>query len=519
MTNQGTDLPDNLGNLLARAGVGERTVFIDLRRPDAIVEISANDFDQRVKSFARGLKSLGIKAGDRVGFLSQNRWEMLVGYFGSMYIGAVSVPINHKFPAKTIAHIVADANVALMFSDEIRRPLVPSGTKIVGFDDVGADGYGAFVDPGEVKVFSPSADDIAEILYTSGSTGMPKGVPLNHQGQLWALSKFLEPLNQNSASQRSLIVAPFYHMNALFYSSVHLLNGVTIICQPQFDAASYVDAIARYQCTHLSGVPSIFAMVAALDSASRPANLSSVKRIGIGSAPLSTALLQQVSSIFPSAQISNSYGTTEAGPAIFSFRKGEARAPSLSVGYPLDDVQWRLAGGASSTQGVFDLKTNALTNGYLNRPDADAERFEDGWFKTNDIMRRDADGFFYFVSRADDMFVCGGENIFPGEVEGVLNRHPAVQQSVVVGAPDDIKGMVPVAFVVRMSDTETSESEIKNFCIETGPVYAHPRAVVFKRSLPVGGTHKVDRRALEDEAMELVIALGRAAAIELSCVT
>jgi acyl-CoA synthetase (AMP-forming)/AMP-acid ligase II len=509
--NQATGkMPFNLGDLLLRAGMGERTAFVDLRLEGKPVEITASDFDQHIHAFARGLKKLGIQPGQSVGLLSENRWEMLVAYLGTMFMGAVAVPINHRLPRETVGHIIKDADIRLMFFDEGRRSFISGDVRNIGIDDSGADGFQAFLNPGSIDAYVPDDNDIAEILYTSGSTGMPKGVPLTHTGQLWALNHYLEPLDGARTGRNTIIAAPLYHMNGLIFSCACLLNATIIISLPKFDAARYIQAVADYRCAELSGVPTMFAMIAALADRPSPAELRCVKKITIGSAPLSDALLNQMSTMFPAAKISNGYGSTEAGPAIFGPHPDGKPQPWLSVGYPLKEIQWRLRGGTSPDVGAFELKTGALPKGYLNRPDADRERFENGWFKSNDIMRRDEDGFFYFVSRADDMFVCGGENIYPEEVEALLNRHPSVQQSLVVSAPDDIKGLVPVAFVVPMPREKASEQVIKTFCLEKGAAYSHPRRVVFKDALPVGGTHKIDRRSLEREALELMVAAGRA---------
>ena len=501
-------LPSNLGDLLHRADTGDRDVLIDLRTANEPRAFSAGELDACLRAFARGLKDRGIEPGGRVGLLSENRWEMLVGYLATMYLGAVAVPINHKFPPETIDYIERDADLDLVFCDGQRRSLVPDGTRAISFDDTS--GFDTFLDPGPLGAYQPEPDDVAEILYTSGSTGFPKGVPLTHRGQLWALGKYLSP--PAGGEERSLIVAPLYHMNAIVYSSACLLNGVTIVMQPRFDAERYIDAVAKYRCTQLSGVPTMLAMVAALGRDTVPSDLSFVKTVAIGSAPLSDAMLRQIQVLFPAAEVSNGYGTTEAGPAVFGPHPDGKPRPPLSIGYPYDDVEWRLTGGDSPDEGVLELRTAALATGYVNRPDADNERFSNGWYNTNDIMHRDNDGFFYFVSRADDMFVCGGENVYPGEVEKRLNRHPAVQQSFVVGAPDDLKGTVPVAFVVPMRGVELDEAALRSFTLENGPAYAHPRRIVFKSSLPLGGTQKVDRKSLEQEAAKLMIASGRATA-------
>jgi len=501
-------LPTNLGDLVSRAGVGARLVLIDLRDQRKPVEISATEFDRRIKAFANTLLGMGIKPGQRVGFLSGNCWEFLAAYLGTMYCGAVAVPVNYKFPRKTVEYIIRDSDISLLFHDRARQALVPDHTRSL---DLGQSDLWRFPNRSHqaVNAYEPEQDDVAEILYTSGSTGVPKGVPLTHKGQLWALSKYLEPVEEDTASGANIIVAPLYHMNAVAFSCAALLNASTIILQPTFDAATFVKAAVSYGCKYLSGIPTMFAMVVALDDSERPDGLDCIEEIKIGSAPLSSALLDGIRRVFPVAEIHNSYGSTEAGPAIFGPHPRGIPQPPLSIGYPFAEVKWRLTGGESADEGELELITPALVKGYLNRPDADQERFADGWYKTGDIMRRDENGFMYFVSRADDMFVCGGENIFPGEVEALLNLHPQVQESLVTPAPDDLKGTVPVAFVVPVPGTHPDEETLKHFCLENAPAYAHPRKIFLKDKLPVSGTFKIERRVLEAEASAWMVKIGR----------
>jgi acyl-CoA synthetase (AMP-forming)/AMP-acid ligase II len=344
-----------------------------------------------------------------------------------------------------------------------------------------------------------------EILYTSGSTGRPKGVVLSHAGQLWALSVHVAATPM--AGERSLIVAPLYHMNALFNVSVCLLNGIEVVLMPRFDAAAYLKAVARHRCTLLSGIPTMFALMARQRELLTRLDLSSVKAVTIGSAPLTEALVARVQEMFPQAAISNGYGTTEAGPSIFEDHPQGLPRPLLSLGYPLPDVEVRLAGGTGDA-GVLQVRSPAMFTEYLNLPGVTGAKLHDGWYDTGDVMRRDRSGFYYFTGRADDMFVCGGENVYPGEIEKMLERHPAVLQAAVVAVPDEIKGEIPIAFVV-LKERGVSPEELKRFALESGPAYSHPRAFVVVDELPVATTHKLDKRPLQAQALAAAKALKR----------
>jgi acyl-CoA synthetase (AMP-forming)/AMP-acid ligase II len=174
--------------------------------------------------------------------------------------------------------------------------------------------------------------------------------------------------------------------------------------------------------------------------------------------------------------------------------------PPLSLGHPMASVELRLKGGETADDGVLQMRTGAVSPGYHNLPDETAKRFRDGWYDSGDVMRRDADGFYYFVGRADDMFVCGGENIYPGEVEMMLERQPGVLQATVVPLADEIKGQRPVAFIVRREGSSVTEDEIKAFALDNGPANEHPRHVAFLDELPLAGTNKIDVRKLTERA-------------------
>jgi len=505
----------NLGDLLRLPAHGESTAVIDAREGAARAALSAFDFDALCRAIGRGLQRRGLEAGARVGILAENRLEFIACYFGIMRIGAVAVPVNHKLPRPTIEHIFRDSAIEWVFCDAPRRPLVPAGIVVVDFDADGGAEFEALLDAGDLRTFMPATDDadgeLAEILYTSGSTGLPKGVPLGHHGQLWAIAHYLEPLPEAPPRDTTLVVAPFYHMNGLFNVSVALAKRVAVVLLPRFDARRYLEAVSRHRCTLLSGIPTMFALMVREHDLIARLDLGSVRDVTIGSAPLTDALLAQVQALFPNAQVKNGYGTTEAGPAVFGPHPQGLPRPPLSLGYPYPDVQCALVEGPSDDHGILALRTVALTRGYLNQPQATAARIRDGWYLTGDVMRRDAEGFYFFVGRSDDMFVCGGENVYPGEIEKLLERHPEVAQAIVVAAPDDIKGQIPVAFIVPRAGAAPTGEAIKQHALREGPAYAHPRFVEFLAQLPVSGTHKIDRTALTAAALSIVRAAGRSA--------
>jgi long-chain acyl-CoA synthetase len=499
----------NLGDVLRLPPNGERVTLVDLREETRARELSALEFDALCVAVARGLLRRGVRHGARVGILAENRIEFIAAYLGIMRMGAVAVPVNYRLPRETIAHIFRDSAIELTFADGVRRPLVPQTVPVIDLDGDHAQGFQALLDPGLFDTFVPKEEDLAEILYTSGSTGLPKGVPLNHHGQLWAINHYLEPLSADGPQDTSIVVAPLYHMNGLFNITVALAKRTRVITLPRFDARRFLDVAAQYRCTVLSGIPTMFALMVRERDLIAQLDLNSVRDVTIGSAPLTDALLAQVKALFPNAEVRNGFGTTEAGPAVFGPHPAGLVRPPLSLGYPFADVGCKLIDGTSSDSGVLALRTPALMQGYLNQPQATASRLRDGWYVTGDVMRKDQDGFYFFVGRADDMFVCGGENIYPGEIEKLLERHGAVAQAIVVPAPDDIKGQIPIAFIVPRRGTAVSSEDIKQYALREGPAFAHPRFVEFMAQLPVSGTHKIDRSWLTAEAERIVRAAGR----------
>lgn len=489
----------NIGKCFDARVAPDKVAIVELADFDRPKETSYREFDAACDAVARGLLKRGYRRGERIGILSLNRLEYLHAYFGTMRAGLVSVPISFKLPPETLRHIAADSELRAIFHDRDREALCPPGPARIGFDD---GGFAGLLDPGAFDAVEPAPGELAMVLYTSGSTGMPKGVLLSHDSQRWSLETSAK-LYGDRSHHRYIVGAPMFHMNATISVKGALAAGASIVFLPAFDAKNYARAIERHRVTWLTSVPTMLALVAREKELIGGLDFASVTNVTMGSAPLTQALIDRVQALFPKAAINNSYGTTEAGPAPFGIHPDGVPRPPLACGYPVPGSEAELREGPHADEGVLYMRNPMMMSGYANLPEKTASVLRDGWYRSGDIFRRDKDGFFYFVGRADDMFVVGGENVWPGEVERLLERQPGVHQACVVPVPDDIKGAIPFAFVVRAPGTSATEAEIKEFALANGPAYAHPRFVAFRSEIPLAATNKPDRKRLIGEAEAL----------------
>lgn len=495
----------NLGAVIGAHSPRDGLAFIGLDAHQGERRYTYAQLDDLANAIARGLAARGFDQGERIALLAYNSVESIAAVLGIMRAGLVAVPVNHRFPATLIDYVIADSGARLLFCDAAHQGAAP-GLPRVSLEPAALD---RFADHGPCQAFQPLADEPAMMLYTSGSTGKPKGVLLSHAAHLWVVRTRLRttPLRD----ERALIAAPLYHMNALALALLVLASGATAVLLPQFTAAAYIRAIERYRCTWLTAVPPMIAMMLREKSLVERADLSCVNVVRMGSAPVSASLLEQIHRLLPNARVINAYGTTEGGPVVFGPHPDGLSGPPLAVGHAHPDVRIRLRDetGALGDEGVLELNSPGLMSGYHNRPDLPSPFTGDGFYVTGDVFRRDAEGFYTFVGRRDDMFVSGGENIYPGEVEKLLERHPAVQQACVVPVEDEIKGFKPMAFVVRREGHAVGEAELKAFTLEHAPAYQHPRRLWFLDTLPLASTNKIDRKALLDRARQNLQDSGR----------
>jgi len=494
----------NLGQLISRDPDLSKIAIIDLGTQDQAREISYAALDAMANSVARALAQRGIERGDRVAIVSANCVEYLAACFGIMRAGLVAVPVNYRFPPKIIDFVLRDANAKFVFCDQERRAHCSAGISTFCFDEAAGTEFDQFINPGTFTGIVPLPNEPAMFLYTSGSTGVPKGVVLSHQSHIWVVETRLA--DRDLSRQRYLIAAPLYHMNALALAQLAIAGYSTIVLLPSFIARRYIKAIGRYRCTWLTAVPPMIAMMLREVELLAATDLSSVEFVRMGSAPVSQNLMSSLRRALPQAAITNAYGTTEGGPIAFGPHPDGLPIPDMSVGFPHPKVQVRLAAGdeRNAEQGVLEMKCPAVMLGYHNRPDLPTPITSDGFYVTGDIFRRDENGFHYFVGRSDEMFNCGGENIYPGDVERMLERHADVSQAAVVPIDDEVKGQKPVAFIIPKAGRHPSEDDIKQFALTNGPAYQHPRFVWIVHKLPLASTNKIDRSALRRLAQQWV---------------
>jgi long-chain acyl-CoA synthetase len=493
----------NLGNLGIEYRNDQRLAVIDLWDPENPREIDYPTYHASCDAVARGLIERGFKVGDRIGILCSNRVEFLEIFYGAMRAGIVPVSIGVLQPKDTVAWIVDDSNVKLVFCDGALKQNLPDGVAFVDVDSDGDDGLSAFKRPGSLTPFVPEYDSVAFQPYTSGSTGRPKGVLLSHRAHSW-VAETISRDRDFSPADRMIVAAPLYHKHAMNSIKCVLVGGSTVVLMRKFDARRYVEVINRYQTTVVSGVPTIFAMMLQQRDLLAGRDYSFVRLATMGGAPATDTLIDAVAETFPSADIVQIFGITEASAALFGRHPERALRPRHSIGWPIAGNEFRLVGGDDENFGTLHVRGPGLMNGYHNNPTEMARRLKDGWFDTGDILRKDPTGWYYFIGRSDDMFVSSGHNIYPSEVEVMLERHPDVEQAVVVPAPDEIKYRIPYAFIVKRAGSSLSEEDVKQHALKNAPPYQYPRKVIFMTSLPMNAVGKIDRKGLTSQVAAMV---------------
>jgi len=508
-------LPENLGHLF------DVPLQIQPTAPAVLqddVVLTFKELDERCNRMANALASLGIRPGDRVALMFTNDYRFIESLLGAMRLGAVPVPLNIRMGDEAIRYIADHSEaVALIANSEMAaraRSLVPQVPGLRHFI-VDAEAAGKALNyeqtlEAAAPVFArrkTAFDEVCMQPYTSGSTGKPKGVLLTHGGQIWNID-LLCKLEAFDDRERALVAVPLYHKNAMLGAvKPMLLCGGSMVILPGFDPVQVIRSIARYRVTYMTGVPAMFSRILSQKEELSRNNVKSLRYAVCGSAEVSEELVVDFQRSFPDAIIAESYGLTEGGPdPVSNCRYGLIKRGSCGRQIPGSDV--KIVGEDGVTElgpneiGEFITRNPGLAKGYWKLPEITKKKFRDGWLYTGDLMRRDEDGFFYFVGRKDDMINVSGENVYPKEIVDVLLRHPSVREAFVVAIRHAIKGAVPVAFIVQSGTASTSAEELKQLYLKYGAPYAYPRRIHFLDSMPLGGTGKIDRAQLEKLAAE-----------------
>lgn len=477
--------------------------------------LTYRQLEERANRVAQGVAGLGVAPGERVLIIWQNDIRFLEVVLGTIRSGAIAVPVNSELSVEKHRELLEDSDARVVLASGngaasvaamVDEGLVDAAV-LLGSTDAAIPEYEVWLarqssHRPDVEV---DADDVAWQAYTSGSTGKPKGVRISHRmllkdASLVSNAMFIEP------SDRVLVSTPLFHMNA---SAVGLLpclySGGSAYVLPGFDPDRVLETIHHHRCTYISGVPAMYKLLLARSAERDDLDLRSIKLVLCGSAPMPEAVLDQVLTMFPQATFCEGYGMTEVGPVVTLVPRVGVRKLG-SIGMPLPGVEVRVVGFDGSPlpageTGELWVRTEVTTRGYHKRPQENERKFKaDGWFGTGDLVTIDEVGWLYFRGRADDRMNVGGENVYPAEVESILVQFPGVRDVSVVPRGHEVKGEVPVAFVVLEPGASVSEDELKRFFFERGPAYAHPREVIFLQSLPLSGTGKVDRSALVRQA-------------------
>ena len=489
-------------------------------------ETSYAEFNEAVTRFASGLQSLGVNKGDNVALLLGNSPHFLIGLYGLMRLGATAIPINPTYTPDEIAYILKNGDVKAVLTLDLLIPMFekmkqmlpevkhiivcPSGTDSAGIpQDLSiSEKMKPFTDILQMASgdFSPSIieeEETALILYTSGTTGKPKGAMLTHKN-LYSNARDVADYLQINGDDRVITVLPMFHVFCLTVSmNAPLLNGGTLIVLPKFSPAEVFRVAEKYEVTLFAGVPTMFNYLLQYPEA----NVDSFKTLRFcisGGSAMPVALLSNFEKKF-NVIVSEGYGLSEASPVTCFNPIDRPRKPG-SIGKSIIHVENKVVDELgeeveAGEVGELIVKGPNVMKGYYKMPEETAATIKDGWLYTGDLARKDDEDYFYIVDRKKDMVIVGGFNVYPREVEEVLFAHPDISEVAVIGAPDPNLGEVIKCFVVS-KNPELTEKQLIEYCQAHLAKYKVPESIEFMDELPKNTTGKILRRALKNAVLQ-----------------
>jgi 2-furoate---CoA ligase len=458
---------------------------------------------EQIAACAGGLASLGLKHGDHLLVVLQNRWEMATLHWACQFLGIIVTPLNWRAKADEVEYCATDAGAKAAVYEAVSSEAVNGSAycSSIGKISLGEQFERLLKSQKPRKLINATAEDWSLMLYTSGTTGKPKGVPRRHRAERAAALAHVAQ-NQYAIGERTLGAMPLYHtMGVRSLVSMALIDG-RFVCMPKFDAAAALAAIEQEKITNLYLVPTLYHDLLSNENFTSE-KVQSVKKLGFAGAPMSDGLLKRLNEAFKPGLFVNHYGSSEiytftidqraaakpgsAGRAGFNTR---IRVVRLDAKGPED-----VAASGAEGEIIADLNGDEAYEGYWNRQDADAKALRGGWYFTGDTGYLDAEGDLFVTGRVDDMIISGGENISPVDIESVLSLHPEVDEVAVAGLRDERWGQRVVAFVKRKGKVD--DAALDQHCRGSDLMsFKRPREYVFVREIPKSPVGKILRRKL-----------------------
>jgi len=503
-----------IGDYLARRELysPDKLAFIDVGKSPEW-RLTFRDANRRANKLANWLKSQGIGKGDRVAILARDGYEHLDLFFACSKLGAIHTALNWRLHWQELLEIFKYTTPKLLiysddFKDNVTQLLSHFPLTTLHLDRDGTQTSLHFESilqsASDSAVTCPSleAEDIAALIFTGGTTGLPKAAEVSHRMIAWnTLNTVIHDVTHNDIY---LNVFPMFHTGGLFvYTLPQVIFGGTTILIRQFDPAQVLNLLERERVTIFAAVPTMYQMLTTAPNWDS-ANLSSLRFCTSGGAPLPVPLVEKYTKE-KNIRFKQGFGMTEFGPGIFALAPEDAIRKAGSIGRPNFFVDAQIVDDRNrplgpNEAGELILKGPSYCSGYFNNPEATKSAVdENGYFHTGDIAQYDEEGYFYIVDRKKDMFISGGENVYPAEIEKVLYQHPAVHMCAVIGLPDVKWGEVGKACVVLKPGQSASEAELLNLMTEHLAKYKVPKSVAFMEALPISAAGKILKRELREQ--------------------
>jgi acyl-CoA synthetase (AMP-forming)/AMP-acid ligase II len=482
--------------------------------------------NERVNKLANALTKLGVERGDRIGMLHVNCNQYIEAYYASAKLGGIFVPLNFRAKTDELSYMIANAEAKIIFVgsrylDMVRAmlPQLPTVKEYISIESEGGGKlyYEDLMNSGSADeiFFEIGDEDITILMYTAGTTGRPKGVPLGHNAFVSYVLDNVDPASPD-IEERNLLTVPLYHVAGIQAMLAAIYGGRTLVMMRQFEVKEWLETIQREKATRAMLVPTMLKRVIDDPNFSKY-DLSSLKIVTYGAAPMPFEVINKAIKVMPWMRFINAFGQTETASTITTLgpedhiiegteeeREKKLKRLTSSIGKPLPDVEVKIVDEEGKTLpplGVGEILARGprIMTGYWHDEQKTSQVItKEGWLRTGDMGWMDEEGYIFLAGRADDMIIRGGENISPEEVEDVLHSHPKVEEAAVIGVPDVEWGQEPRAVVVLKKGEVATPEEIMEYCRSRLAGFKRPRSVVFIDSLPRNPMGKVLRKKLRE---------------------